>query len=266
MLLELSDKFVSKTENDTVNKLAQLLKDFDQRMTLDNLRLSQRYIEGELRLIMHIRLALEDYVTVFERIANTAWHPETANASYSPDNVIGNLKARRLKADKGDEQSMVLVGNVQFMDRPEQFIPTLVRLDSVDGIYGTLPHALYSSASLSLILRGQLPEREGRLLGRCITCNENKLIRKMIKRTSKVVDNVTDSQSDFNRHLLKIRYAMQGLTRLRILLNVDSIRFGFAVDEPVPNDFQVTEVLFGPFAFYPDKSKSFVSSHEDEQT
>ena len=121
---------------------------------------------------------------------------------------------------------MVLVGNVRFIDRPERFIPTLVRLDSVDGIYSALCLMPCTRLHLELDTPRPAPEREGRLLGRCITCNKNKLIRKMIKRTSKVVDNVTDSQSDFNRHLLKIRYAMQGLTRLRILLNVDSIRFG----------------------------------------
>lgn len=262
--MEQLNKFVFELENNTVNKVTQMLKDFDERMTLNNLRLSQRYIDGQLRLIMHIRFADEEYVAIFERFPDAAWHSETPDARYSSKEgcCVGDLKHRSLEGVESDEQSVVLVGNVQFVDRPEKLIPTLVRKGSVNSVYSTLPHALYSSMSLGFVFRGKLPDREGGLLTRVVPRNKNELVCEVVESASDVMDNVARSKRDFGGRLSKDSDAMDCLSRLRIVLSDDSLCWGFPV-EIIPDDrFQVTDVLVGPFNFYADKSKSLVSSHE----
>jgi hypothetical protein len=266
-----SNEFVPKLENNTVNKVAQMLKDFNERMTLNNLRLSQRYIDGEIRLILHIRLTDQDYVTVFERASNAAGEPDAPKVSQALKHVErGHFKDGLLERDNRDQQSVVLIGNVQFVDRPEKRVPTLVRMGNIDSIYGALPHALYSSMSLGFVFRGKLPDREGNLL-QLTRCKGNSLSdaadfherpSEVIKSASKVVDNISGHKSNLDQWRVKNSNAIDCLSGLRIMLADDSIWWGFESEEASPKDFQVTDVLVGPFNFYADKRKSFIGSHE----
>lgn len=263
------DKFVSKTENQTVNKVTKMLERFKERMTTDNLRLGERYIKGEIRLIVHIRLSEENYVAVLQRCPDATRHAETADALFEPtqEKATGNLKGDTPDIKERDEQSVVLVGNVQIVDSPEKLVSTLVRVGSVNGIYSTLSHALYSSMTLGLVLRGALPNRESDLLPLSLRESEttlgasdfNQLPSEMFKSASEVMNNVSGNESDFSRRRLDVSHAIDCLSRLRIELGFDSIRF--AVKETLPNDFKLTDVLFGPFNFYADERESFVGCH-----
>lgn len=56
-------------QNNVVNQINHLLERFEQRLTLANLRLSERYIKSELHLLIEFRIGDidEKCVTCFER-------------------------------------------------------------------------------------------------------------------------------------------------------------------------------------------------------
>jgi hypothetical protein len=247
-----------ETDNQAVNQITKVSKDTKERMAFDNLRLGERYIKGELRLIMHVRLAEKDYVAVFQRCADAARYAETADAlSDSAQNKAArDLKRNSADIKERDEQSVVLVGNVEIMNSPEHVISTLVRVGNVNRIYSTLSHALYSSMTLGLVFRGFLPERESDLPPRSLRESDaalgasdfNQLPNEMVKGTSEIVNNVSGNKSEFNGRGLNISDAIDRLSRLRIVHGFDAIRI--AIQELLPSDFKITDLLFGPFNFY----------------
>ena len=156
---------------------------------------------------------------------------------------------------------MVLVGYIEIVKHPESCaFSTLIRFSSVNRIYRTLRHALYSSSSLGFVFRGTVPDWVSGLLGRNRTVDVNELVGKVVKSASEVVDNVSGDKSNFDGRGLDIEDAIQVISGLRVVLAFDSIRL--AADEPIPCDFQIMEVLFGPFNFCADERESFFSRHD----
>jgi hypothetical protein len=78
----------------------------------------------------------------------------------------------------------------------------------------------------------------------------------MVKGTSDVVDHVSGDEADFGGRGLEVSNLEDVISRLRVTLAQDYIRI--SCDEPIPHDFQITEVLFGPFDFCLDERESFV--------
>jgi hypothetical protein len=85
-------------------------------------------------------------------------------------------------------------------------------------------------------------------MGRTVDVNE--LVGKVVKGTSEVMNHISGEQPNFSRRSLDVEYAINVIPSLRVVLTFDSI--GVAIDETIPRDFQITEVLFGPFNFYAD--------------
>ncbi len=115
----------------TVRMLNELSERWNNRLTLDNLRLAERYVEGELCIILHARLANEECVAVFQRHLEIRQR-KTAGYALSEEfvNPHGQVNGALRDGNEGCQQSMVLVGNVQFVDKPECviFLPGTVWL------------------------------------------------------------------------------------------------------------------------------------------
>lgn len=254
-------EFPPKTENETVNKVTEMFERFNNRLALDNLRLGERYVKGEIHIIVHFSLACSDYVAVFERLSEVG-EGNAADAHIGGTQKPGDCKSRSYHVDERSEQRMVLVGNVQIMENPEsRALPASIRFGSVNGIYGALRHALYSSMTLGMVFRGKLPDGEAGLPVRRPAVDENELVGEVVKGGSKIVNHIPGDKSDFNGRGLNVENAIDVISRMRVMLAPDSI--GLTVEEPLPRDFQITDVLFGPFNFYADERKPFVSGHEE---
>ena len=111
---------------------------------------------------------------------------------------------------------MVLVGYVEIVKHPEsRAFSTLIRFRSVNRIYRTLRHALYSSGSLGFVLCGTIPDWIRGLLGRGRTVDVNELVRKVVKGASEVVDNVSGDEAELRRLVLilldnAVKYSRSG--------------------------------------------------------
>ena len=232
-----SDKQGLKTEDQVVNTVRRLVEGWEQRDASDGLGIFQRYVECEFHLLIHFRLAREDYVAFFERGRGFRNVEEAINRP--PDTPFPDMSKR-------DEQSVMFVGNIHCVDEPEKVAaPSTVRLGSVNGILGALRHQLYFSMTTGYVTRSVVKDREFGTTVRGFFVDENKLIGEVIKGTSEVMRNVPSDESDVMGRRLEFGHAKEVVSRLRVSLGFNDIRLSF--DEPVPSDFQVKDVLSGPF-------------------
>jgi hypothetical protein len=241
-----SGKVGLETENQVIDQINKVLERYQNRLTPDNLWLSERYVKGELRLIFHVKIASKNYVAVLERFssAGQAESGEPGATVKNPD--VGKLGDHCWHANECDEQSMVLVSNVRIVDGPEILaLSTLVRFGSANRIYGTLRHALYSSIPLGIVFRGTLTDRESGIPGVGPAIGGNELVGQVVKSASEVVNHVSSDEPDIGRRDLEVSNFEEAISRRRIALGQDYI--GVSIDEPIPCDLQITEVLFGPF-------------------
>ena len=95
---------------------------------------------------------------------------------------------------------------------------------------------------MGYVTRGVVKDREGGTTVRCFFVDDNKLIGEVIKGTSEVVRNVPGDESEVMGRRLQFGHAKEVISRLRVSLGFNDIRLG--LDEPVPSDFQVKDVLF----------------------
>lgn len=231
-----------ETEDQTINQLNCPFQKYKQRLTLDSLRFGERYVKGELRLVFHARLAAKNYVTVLERFSG-AGQAESGGPVVTVKNPdVGKFCDHCWHAHECDEQRMVLVDNIQIVDGPEVFtISTLVRFGSVNCIYSSLRHALYSSIPHGMVFRGMVPDRESGMPGVGRPVGVNELAGQVIKGTSEVMDHVSGDEADFGGRHLEVSNLEDVISRPRVVLGQDYIRMSF--DELVPCELQITEVL-----------------------
>ena len=249
---DMADSYEQRLEadNQIIYQIHKTLKRLNDGPTLDNLRLSERYIKGEIHIIVHLSPAGSDYVAVFQRF------PEVGERNASDSRVAafpktGHCKTRSGDIDKWSEQRMVLVGNVQIVENPEsRALSTLIRFASVNCIYSTLRYPFYFPSKSACVFLGVIKDGESGLLGWGRAVEENKLIGEVVKGASEIVDNVSNNKSDFDGRRLDVEYAVNVIPGLQIALTFESI--GFATYEIIPREFQIAEVLPGAFNFYAD--------------
>ena len=77
-----SDQQGLETENQVVNIIRHLNERWEQRLTLDNLRLAERYVKGELHLLIHFRVGgvTEEYAALLKRKLPISGPQEALNA------------------------------------------------------------------------------------------------------------------------------------------------------------------------------------------
>src|SRR6266849_589292 len=271
---------VLEIRNQAVNAIRHFNERWKQRPTTDNLRLVERYLDHEIHIIVCFTLegVSGEYDACFERRMKEGLNEHTPGSAL--DFIFADCVSRAfvdaldhlasdpsivtnsLKDVGNSEYDAVLVDDVQPMELPERIVPCLVRFGSVDCVYGCLRQALYFSAFAGFVFRGTVEDRE-------VSPSENSLIAgsldprelvgQVIESGSQVVENVTSGNCNDRRNLADTRNVMDVLSGFRVRLDFDGIRLG--IPEGLNFDFQVTDVLFGPFNFYANKPESFFSSH-----
>ena len=104
-----SDKQGLKAENQVVNSVQRLAESWEQRDARNGLGIFQRYVEGELHILIHFWLAGEDYVAFFERRRGFRNVEEAKHRHL--DTPLPNVSER-------EEQGVMFVGNIHCVDEP----------------------------------------------------------------------------------------------------------------------------------------------------
>ncbi len=270
-----SHKQGSENGNDVINQIGHLMERFNNRLTLNNPSLGERYDKVELHILLHFRFRdSEEYIACFQRdmpdihespmkvrngiIGPTS--PETFNhlCPYTWQDAV-----RRQRRNGGNQQA-VFVEVVKRMEPPENFIPTFVWFDRMDSVYGILPHSLYFSNHAGFVFRGVIKNREINMpsvpAASPTGTNLEKLEGHMVKGASEVLQNITDDCADGRKNVFNADEVIGVLSRLWVALGFDYIWIGGK--EGFTRDIQIIDVLFGPFDFYADNCDSFIGSHQ----
>src|SRR5216683_1218664 len=143
-----SRKQRTEAGNQAIDQIRHVLKRFDQRLRLKNLRLAERYIEAELHLLVHFRIREigEEFVAYLQRAQAVSGPQEEIHHRKvsEPSGGFGiggqtllktamkqgtNIDAAKGRPNGG--QSPVFVDVVKLVESPESIVPTFIRLDCI---------------------------------------------------------------------------------------------------------------------------------------
>jgi hypothetical protein len=167
-------ELLCETGDNPVRKMGELRKRWDDRLSVENLRLSERYVKGEIYVLVCFmvpgdpvkRCALSWLLDLGrggkgDRLLGDrlGWQVEQASEhvihplgiDFEPD-FVGDHDGRY-------EQS-VLVDNVKLMESPEVVVPSAVWLDEAYRVYRGLGDALSFSSKAGLVFSKTLADRE----------------------------------------------------------------------------------------------------------
>ena len=174
----------NKLVDDAVHKMRQLMKKWDDRLTLDNLRISERYVKGAIDLFIHIKVRSADpcdsgyFCAVLGhhdpaggKIINHTRHVLKELSEFRGDfeqlrkvgTTVGTPEPDPSKPE--NEQEAVFVEIVKLMESPKVIVPTLVRLDSIDSVYSCRAHSLYHSRRVGFVFGQRFADGKIRPLG-----------------------------------------------------------------------------------------------------
>lgn len=272
------DKQGLEIGDQVVNKIRHTLERFKNRLTLKNPRLTERYLQIELRILVLITSVdlfprsgdssqiSSEYVACFERALPARGFEgkvegvnfgvgESATECVLHDHSL-EVSRERLNADGGtdcDHEAM-LVDIVKLVQMPERVIPSLVRLASVDSFYRSLRHSLYFSGRFGFVFRGVVGDREaGRpenlFTGSSVDLRE--VVGEVIQRGPEIEQSVSSDGRNLSGRIFSLNEIIDLCARNMVVwLEADSIRISLKKCADFP--FEITDVLFGPFDFRPD--------------
>ena len=264
--METSSEFGVETNNQSVNEVEQFLNQWNQWKALNKLGLCERYLKAKLNILVYLRFAGKEYIAVFERLPSSRSEFKTRDSSGFKLEIgkhgIGNASLSVSGPNESEERSVMFISDVECV-QPEKFIcPSLVRLGSADCIFGTRPHSMYLSSKGSFVYRGSLENREASGVGDRLagTTHFKQVASQVVEGTSEIVDGITSDAAERVGNGFDISQVHKIISTLRINLEISSV--GCAVDEPIPRNFQIVEVLVGPIDFGSYARKAFIGSHK----
>jgi hypothetical protein len=268
-----------------VEVINHLNEKWKQRLTLDNLRLIERYLKGELQLLIEfsIRGIGEKFCAYLQgAMPVTGIHPNWCpfkTAQTAKDRIV--LKCfgchssdieSPVSRGNGHEQA-VLIDIVKLVQPPERIVPAFVWVDSVDSVNSRLRHALYFSASRSFVFRGivrvddwkadvpDFSDGQGHTSGIHKASDPDQAVGQVVKGASQIMKNVPCDSRNRGRDRLNAEHVISPPSCIRIMLASDDIGIGVGIKKHSRSVIEVIDVLFGPFNFQPNQSESLVSGH-----
>lgn len=251
MITEIEEKPRSTEEwlklgDEMANQIGHLMERFKNRLTRDNLRLSERYIKSELQILALLRVGQSHHF-----IASMKGLPDNSHREH--ERIPNNVHAPRVRLHRNCQYESVLIDAVEFVDMPERTIASDVRLYTADEFLRFGMDLLYFSLAngrcilLGTLLQIILTDREVRILPGGSAISLDKLPSQMIKGASQVVDSISDDCANLVGNRLDA-VDIEGYVRnLRYVLGPQSI--GFRIAEGSDSNIQIADVLFGPFNF-----------------
>src|ERR1035437_6400031 len=196
-----------KPSNDVADKMTQLVERWEQRIRQTNRRFNERFLAGEIHILIIFRLVE----------TNEVWF--VCLESNSPDNHI--------LSDRQNET--VLIGIVESSEQPKCLASTFVRLEPINSLNRFPPRTLYASSLSGFITLKGMEYRElnvfpffgGSLAPR--RPNYNQVESEMIESATQVVDHISRNGGNIGTVDIKGPEFKAWLSSLRI--KIDSNHF-----------------------------------------
>lgn len=252
----------SERRDDAVHHARQLVERGNHRLAMDNLHLAERYFQANLWLHIHLRhRALGSLVPVdFCAFLYGAVRFSPAEFNCHRRDSSGPLREKHFAKAPGHinneanrrpvcrNQQFVLIGNVEQMEHPEQFIPALVWFDRLENVHRSLTPALGYSTVLGFERLNTVVDGESGLITQVIS-DVHHIPPQNVQRGAKVVRGITRDRTKARREGLVDMSAKYPVPRLRLDLASEFIRVAFC--EGLDFGFEIVDVLFGPFDLEP---------------
>jgi hypothetical protein len=246
--------------DDGVDQVRKLMERWKQRLTLHNLRISERYLKSECRILVKVRTPVflkdtEDFFAIFERPREISRLDNEAERSgkIHLGESFANVNANPCVGGANDKERAVFVGIIKLMESPQVLVPTTIRLECADSIYRSLAHSLYFSVKHGFVLLGSLRNRESRLsVDRLVPIGDDELPSQMVESGSKILQHISND----GRKVIRDRDALAELedqiSSFSIFLSNDWIWVGSTAKKLMDSPIQFLDVMFGPFDFAMD--------------
>lgn len=247
--------------DDAVNKTRQLMEKWKNRLTLDNLRLSERYLKGEITIFIFWNVRGADQpnnlCAVFQYGERPVRLPADRSTEVDLEGHLGHIAPHidggsnnATDSTSSDKQEMMLVHNVKVVEFPEIPIPTVVRLDRVDEAFRSRVDSLYFSPITGFVFGRSIVDGKARLSSRRTPIGLDQLPREVVKSAPQVVDSVSGDQSETMGDRDSLLNPMDFFSSLGIVLDSESVRC--LIPKRLHRRVEIVNVLVGPFDFCPD--------------
>ena len=247
---------------DAINYARHLAERVHHRLTLQNLRLAERYIKGELKIHIHFRsmasLETTDYCVVLYRAVGSpsepkemgpigrnfagsrhmARHVPREHGHIQPENGVGGSIGR--------EKSVVLVYDVRDVQAPQKLVSTFVGFDRLENVHRAFTPALYRSSMGVFKFLGSIIEGE---LGFATGSGSHGNAPQNIEGGAEVMDGISGNGSQSEGGCLPNPNVDIECPGFLVFLGDKQIGVGSV--EGGDRDCEITEVLFGPFDLDP---------------
>ena len=246
----LSDEKVPETFDEALDFTAKTLKASAEGLTYKNI--AETYLKSKVRVAVVFRSLAggvpSEYLALFERALEGVLIGLGASTAVDRDFFeFGKRDDSQSICCSDRWDKAMLVHNVEIVEPTEQFVPSLVWLLSFDEVERLWAGSLYESCKFGFKDLPELPRKDREL---CLFRNhsaigENQLTSEMVKTGAEIVDRVCQDQRDPLRGLLENPKFHDSVASLRIVISNTAITLAFR--EGAEFDFEVADVLFGPF-------------------
>jgi hypothetical protein len=241
----------------------QMAERWENRFALDNPRFVERYVEGELRLVVRCRrsgpsLDSEECVAVFERelsVSRAERKGRIGDGLIQPRDGHFRVDDYRGVCAADGEQKPMLVGRVETVQTPEGVIPSLVWLQlakDFERVWGGSVYASDSAPAFEVILA--VSDWEHRSFVGRPAARLDKLPREQIKRRPEVMDDVSDDKRDALGRIAADPDAIDEISSISFFLGHDRVWVGR--EEIANGSMCFGEVMLGPLDLHPRPKKA----------
>ena len=228
--------------NNIINDLGKIMQSFEDRLASKRLPLAERYLKRRLKILADFDVCCggeaHKYQAIFYRADMQVIDGDKRAAG------IKHLEILNSDVMSCRDESLMFVGNIEIVDSPKHFIPTLVRLQRpnyLNDIFSGAVYVPFFDATLKSV--GTFTEGEIDIC-RITTIQLDKLRSQKIESGAQVVNGVTYDDSKIMRNLIPNPKGPEVIRGIRVLLDNNTVRFRF----DVINDtvIKLNDVAFGP--------------------
>jgi hypothetical protein len=240
---------------DCAHDTRKLLKRWNDRLVWGAANLRQRYLDGKLRLHLHVRVSSmepHDLCAVFYGDADT--NSEGYLPANRPFSGSGNLRVKPTSCPSSvtyqrDQQSM-LVGVIQFMQEPERVIYAsgLERLQILYPGLSCAGDSVYHSFRFGFVLGGLdvIKDREPSLRVRRFVSGQNQRSNQVVERRSEVIESIASDQTEIVRRSPNTPSPVDEIPSAEVWLS-DELAWASVRQKEHESLIEITDLLVGPF-------------------
>jgi len=263
---------LEKSSCDIADTMRDLIKCWSDRLTLENLRLSESYHKGELHILIRFRNRDSvEYIALFQGERRRGiGHKDgrflfRRESSLDSDTlrIFSNGIGRHAEsgvADSSREHGAMFVNNIQLMDMSEDCaLSSIICFDSFERFNNIWPKSLYYSEFFGFMFCGsvQNPNKLGSVFPRrkiqpsssdgCFpTVTLRQSVHKVVKGTTQIMNSISDNKGKIVRNGPCTLKPPNAVSRVKVIIGRNFVCLDL---ESVPFETQISDVLFGPFDF-----------------